>query len=71
MKRIGTALAAILAATLGIVAFPAPEAAAAPYTDPYTQEGQGIINGREWRTTCAEYSKTVTRCRAEIKATQV
>lgn len=71
MKRIGTVLAALLAATLGIVALPAPEAAGAPYTDPYTQEGQGIVNGREWRTTCGAYSANVTRCRAEIKATQV
>lgn len=71
MKRIALAMAACLAAVVGFVAQPAPEAAAAPYTDPYTQEGQGIVNGREWRTVCGPYSRTVTRCWAEIKATQI
>lgn len=39
--------------------------------DVYTMPGYHVINGREWRTTCEAYSPTVTRCRAEIKATQI
>ncbi|MDO5734946.1 MAG: leucine-rich repeat domain-containing protein [Propionibacteriaceae bacterium] len=38
--------------------------------DVYTTPGQHRLNGRDWRTTCEPYSQT-TRCRTEIKATQV
>ncbi|MDO5677118.1 MAG: D-glucuronyl C5-epimerase family protein [Propionibacteriaceae bacterium] len=69
MKRFGTVLAAVLTAALGTVALPPPEAAATP--NPYVEPGLHVVNGREWRTECEEYSSTVTRCRAEIKATQV
>lgn len=36
----------------------------------YTTPGQRTVNGRQWRTTCAPYSRT-SRCRTEIWATQV
>ncbi|OMG58861.1 D-glucuronyl C5-epimerase family protein [Tessaracoccus sp. ZS01] len=69
MKRIGAGLAALLTATLGIVALPQTEAAAE--VDVYTTPGIHLLNGREWRTSCEPYSSTVDRCRAEIKATVV
>ncbi|GAA4905571.1 hypothetical protein GCM10025789_26130 [Tessaracoccus lubricantis] len=68
-KRIGAGLAALLTATLGIVALPPTQAAAE--VDVYTTPGTHTLNGREWRTSCEPYSSTVDRCRAEIKATVV
>lgn len=51
-------------------------AAGSPDTefDIYTKETEtsGItLNGREWRTSCSQYSPMVDRCRTEIVATQV
>jgi len=37
----------------------------------YTQPGVWRFNGRDWKTTCGQYSKTITRCRTEIHATQI
>ncbi len=47
-----------------------PQPAAAD-VDVYITPGNHTVAGRQWRTTCAKYSSTVTRCRAEIKAHQV
>nr|WP_231980384.1 D-glucuronyl C5-epimerase family protein [Tessaracoccus coleopterorum] len=56
-------------AAIGLVATPTPTPAAAD-DHPYTTPGEREYNGRMWRTTCEPYSTTVTRCRAEILATQ-
>lgn len=69
MKRIAVALATALAAGLGIASLPHQARTAA--ADVYTEPGEHIVNGREWRTTCERYSSNVERCRAEIKATSV
>lgn len=37
----------------------------------YTTAGDHEVNGRKWRTRCESYSPTISRCRAEIWATQV
>lgn len=37
---------------------------------PYTVPGHHVFNGRQWNTTCEEYSQT-TRCRTDIWATTV
>lgn len=34
----------------------------------YTTPGHHFVNGREWRTTCAQYDANIRRCQAEIKS---
>lgn len=62
-------LLTLLVGTLGLTT--TPTAAADPAVDGswvYTTPGNHVVNGREWRTTCSEYSTTVWRCRTEILA---
>lgn len=63
-------LIAPLAALLVLIPnLAAPRAAAA--VDVYITPGYHNVNGRQWYTACEKYSSTVTRCRTDIKATQV
>lgn len=39
--------------------------------DVYTTPGKHVVAGRQWNTTCSEYTDFVDRCRAEIWATTV
>lgn len=57
-------LAATLLALAGLGVNPA-----SADTNVYTTPGYHTINGRDWHTTCEQYSSTVERCRAEIWAT--
>lgn len=41
---------------------------AAAAVDVYTTPGNHTSGGREWRTTCEQYTPDLTRCRAEIKS---
>ncbi|MGO1385759.1 MAG: D-glucuronyl C5-epimerase family protein [Arachnia sp.] len=61
-------LATALTATLALVMQPTTPAAA---VDIYTEPGRHSVNGREWYTTCGQYSSTVRRCSTDIWATQV
>lgn len=63
-------LIAPLAALLVLIpTLTAPRAAAA--VDVYITPGHHNVNGRQWYTECEKYSSTVTRCRTDIRATQV
>lgn len=66
----GAAAAPLLAA----LALAGPAAPARADVNVYVTPGEHTVNGREWRTTCEEYSsapQAIDRCRAEIWATQV
>lgn len=39
--------------------------------DVYSTPGTHNVNGREWRTSCEQYSSNVVRCKTNIKASQV
>lgn len=67
MKLLRTLGAALLAGSLMAVAPPAAQAE----IDVYSTPGNHVINGRQWRTTCAKYSTSVVRCTTHILATQV
>ena len=66
---------AIIAATVaGLLAVWAPAPSASADVNVYTTPGYHTVNGREWRTTCEQYTveaDPIFRCRAEIKATQI
>lgn len=69
LKRILLVLvAAALGVTLGVVNV---TDARADDTVVYTQPGHHYVNGRYWRTECANYSSTVVRCNTEIWGTAV
>ncbi|TRY17231.1 murein peptide amidase A [Tessaracoccus rhinocerotis] len=66
-------LAAFVVASLGLVARTAPPAAADTSNGAwvYSTPGSHSVNGREWRTSCEQYSTTVFRCRTDILARTV
>ncbi|GAB3813183.1 hypothetical protein GCM10028820_07500 [Tessaracoccus terricola] len=66
-KLLPLLFAAVLGLIGGFVAQPVPASAE---VHPYTTPGQRWFNDRLWNTVCNQYSTTVTRCRAEIMATQ-
>lgn len=66
-RLVGSMLVALVAVAMMLSAAPMVARAEA---DIYTTPGTHNVNGREWRTACEPYSRT-TRCRTEIKATQV
>lgn len=68
LKKVAiAAIASMMAAAAGLGAS-APRAAAD--VDVYSTPGYHTVNGRQWHTVCEPYSQT-TRCRTNIKATQV
>ncbi|RMB58191.1 leucine-rich repeat domain-containing protein [Tessaracoccus antarcticus] len=66
-RKVAWALAAVMVAVSAAMGGTVPARAD---VNPYITEGTHHVNGRDWRTTCEPYSQT-TRCRTEIKATQV
>lgn len=62
-----------MVASLGLVARTAPPAAADTGNGAwvYSTPGSHSVNGREWRTSCEQYSTTVFRCRTDILARTV
>ena len=62
-----------LALAFGMASFCLPGATPEADADVnvYTTAGLHTVGGRKWRTTCEPYSSTITRCRAEIWATQI
>lgn len=68
-RALSLAVVALLVATFGL-AHPSP-AAASDGSWVYTTPGSHSVNGREWRTSCDQYSTTVFRCRTDILARTV
>ncbi len=66
-RKVAMVLAALVVAASSAMGGTLPAKAE---VNPYITEGTFVVNGREWRTVCEPYSQT-TRCRTEIKATQV
>ncbi|MEO7587209.1 MAG: leucine-rich repeat domain-containing protein [Arachnia sp.] len=66
-RKVALVLAAVVVAVSAAMGGTTPAKAD---VNPYITEGTHHVNGRDWRTTCEPYSQT-TRCRTEIKATQV
>lgn len=70
-RRTVSLLLAIVVGFVGAIVHLPQLAAAEEANHPYTTPGVREFNGRQWSTTCEQYSSTVRRCRAEIMATQV
>lgn len=68
--RIRKLAAAVAAVALGFAGAITTQAEAAE-TDVYATPGVHLVNGRYWKTTCANYSPSVIRCTTDIFATKV
>ncbi|MFD0865520.1 hypothetical protein ACFQ06_06810 [Tessaracoccus lubricantis] len=71
MKRLKTIVLATVMAAGGLLLPAVTEAPEAAALDVYTTPGTHTVNGRQWRTSCSQYSPTIERCRTEILATQI
>lgn len=65
------ALAVLAAVSLAVIGLGNAAPPASAQVDVYSTPGHHKINGRDWRTTCENYTAQIQRCRTEIRATQI